>query len=850
MLQKIILKMLVAILFLGATIFVVDKLNNQGYVNVSMELDEPELPVVYCSYQGTMLNCLAGYKQIMDTNLMRESIVPLNENGGVEFLVDDRYAYATGYSYELRSISDNSLIEYGDLALSNSQKFNGYTKFDIIFRMDTKLNQEYVVVFKIHKGENESVNYYTRVVRKEQEYVNAMLSYALEFNNATFKKENPVDENNIINHNLKYDELETSDDLSQVSLYCTYDTITWAGLKPTRITSLVPRLIEVDDAYAVFCLEYTIMSNVGEKEAYYNVDEYYSLAYDINTQKVEILAYDRYQESIFDETEVSKSDNGFKIGIAREDNIKFKSTKDNMKVAIVRERQLWFYDYNEATINNVFSFWNNDSTDVRTNNRNMDINIMEISDNGDIKFAVYGYMSRGNHEGENGIALYKYNNEDRTVSELVFIECQVPFDVMKEEVGRFTYYDNDEEKFYYLLDEAIYLVDLANDEQIQIVSGLPTSYIKTSRSMSVIAYPNTDIVNEVTTINLYNFKNRQNYQINASGNQKIMAVGFVGEDLICGHTNNEDIIMSSNGETIFPMTNIEIISNTGETIKEYNKNGIYVMDAYLDGEVIYLDRATKNGNFYTTIEPDYISYKQNIEEATINLKHNYTEEKLKQKYMVFPANIYVQTVPELTISKYKKDKEGKQYETKSVVRNNSFFIFDNTGYKGEYFSAGKCISQVQGTGGVVIDGNGNTIFRQIAGKGYNTVADKINETPCEGNGQSLMACAYMCLELYGSDATFEEVKQLTDWNEAFELYSNKVGVNISGITLDSALYFLDRDVPFAAQLEDGRFVLVISYNDESIRYYDPVEASQIKVDREVFENSISFNKNTMYTFAK
>lgn len=849
MLQKIILKALVAIIFFCASLFVVDKLNNQGYLDVSMELNEPELPVVYCSYQGTMLNCLAGYKQVMDTKLMRDSIVPLNEEGGVEILVDDRYAYATGYSYELRSIGDDSLIEYGELDYDSTMKFNGYTKFDINFRMDTKINQEYAVVFKINKGE-EIVNYYTRVVRKEQNFTIEMLNYALEFSNATFNKQNPVEENNIINQSLQYSESELSDDLSQVSLYCTYDTLTWAGLNPTRITSLVPKLIEVDDGFAVFSFEYTIMSNVGDKEAYYNVDEYYSLAYDINSQQVELLAYDRYQESIFDETEISKSDNGFKIGISNIEEFKYKATADNKKVALVREGQLWYYDYNQATINNVFSFWNNDLTDVRTNNRNMDINILEIQENGDIKFAVFGYMSRGQHEGNNGIGIYNYNNENRTVSELAFVNCQTPFDVMHKEVGRFTYFDNEEEKFYYLLDEAVYMVDLKNDEQIQIISNIPTSHIKTSDSMSILAYPDTSVIKDVTTINLFDLKKNQKFQIKAAGNQRVMAVGFVGEDLICGYTNNEEIIISSNGETIFPMTQINILNNNAEVIKEYKKNDVFVMDAYLDGEVIYLDRATKNGNFYNVLEPDYISYKKDIEASAIKLKYNYTTEKLNQLYMTFPSDIYVQTEPEIIMTKFKKEMDKKQYETETVVRNDSFYVFDNTGYQGEYFSASKGILRVQETSGVVIDNNGKTIFRQITGKGYNTVADQIKETMGSGVGESLMACAYMCLEFSGSEATYDEIRIMTDWNLAFEQYSTKVGVNISGITLDSALYFLDRDIPFAAQLSDGRFVLVISYNDSSIRYYDPVEGAQVKVDRDVFSDDISINKNTMYTFAK
>ena len=51
------------------------------------------------------------------------------------------------------------------------------------------------------------------------------------------------------------------------------------------------------------------------------------------------------------------------------------------------------------------------------------------------------------------------------------------------------------------------------------------------------------------------------------------------------------------------------------------------------------------------------------------------------------------------------------------------------------------------------------------------------------------------------------------------------------------------------KLDDGRYVLVISYNSTHIRYYDPVLGAEVKVTRKAFENSLSLQSNTMYTFS-
>ena len=44
-------------------------------------------------------------------------------------------------------------------------------------------------------------------------------------------------------------------------------------------------------------------------------------------------------------------------------------------------------------------------------------------------------------------------------------------------------------------------------------------------------------------------------------------------------------------------------------------------------------------------------------------------------------------------------------------------------------------------------------------------------------------------------------------------------------------------------------IRVISYNSTHIRYYDPVLGAEVKVTRKAFENSLSLQSNTMYTFS-
>ena len=46
------------------------------------------------------------------------------------------------------------------------------------------------------------------------------------------------------------------------------------------------------------------------------------------------------------------------------------------------------------------------------------IQVMDMDDDGNISFIVYGYMNRGEHEGENGISVYRFSADDRAIEEL------------------------------------------------------------------------------------------------------------------------------------------------------------------------------------------------------------------------------------------------------------------------------------------------------------------------------------------------------------------------------------------------------------------------------------------------
>ncbi|MBQ8913199.1 MAG: hypothetical protein IJ054_04050 [Lachnospiraceae bacterium] len=846
MIRKIIIRVIVFIAVAMGTALLVNKFNNLGLDAVSREVEEPTLPVVYCKLGERTVNMMYGYTQVMSTSLMRDGIIPVNDDYGVNVLVADYSDFGSSYSYELRSISGDSLIENGEA--QEGTTINGLTEYKVNFRMDMSENREYVFVFIITNDDGESARYYTRVVNINSQHANEIISFAMDFHNTTFIKNVNESEGNMVFDRLKVTPEGQDYDLSHVNLNSSYDMISWGGMSPMTITGVVPEITELDNEYAVIHLGYVAETVYQDTQHFYYVDEYYTARYNTNRDEVELLAFDRYIDSIFDKEYINPSENSISLGIAKKEDIEFQASADSRKLAFVKAGELWLYDYDDQTLTTVFSFIQGNYTDERAINNNIDINIADMDDNGNMYFVAYGYMNRGKNEGKNGLALYHYVAEDKKLEEIYYTSCDEPFEIMRKEVGRFSYYD-EKGYFYYLLDGSIYKVDINDMTQDTMVYNISSDKYLVSDNKKIVAYPDVDTDEEVSKIIVHNFETDMEYEETGNSSDRFSGLGFVGNDLIYGVANQSDINISASGEAIMPLYKICIVKPDGTLVKEYSKSGIYTMNTSVEDDTIYLKRAVKNNKFFEETEPDYISYKKEDNPMIIELITSYSNYDYTKQSIRFPANIYLTANTTPVMTKYKDSEFDKKLIIETSTRENVFYVFDNDGYQGEFRSAGSAITAVNNKkSGLVVDSDGDTIYRMLEAETYNTVADMINERACLDKDDTLMTCAFMCIKTTGSRAEYEDILTCDTWEEAFTEYTHGVGINISGISLDTALYFLDRDIPFAACIDDGRYVLVISYNSSHVRYYDPIAAEEVKVTRTEFSNLLSMQGNTMYTY--
>ncbi len=909
--KKILLKIIVrtvlfVILFTG-TALIVNFVYNRGQNEAIAEMTESGLPEIYFEYDGYRINRIPAYLGDMNVSLMHESVIPVDGDGTVKVLVSRDNDYMENVTYELRDIQDGNLIENGTLQRDSGFLTSDYYVYLIEFRMNLSKDAEYKLQINLTDEAGRTIHYYTKVIRLSRDYTSLFINYAKSFNESTFRNEgafegetslsstfvdtsmqeesengddekvNPnaenasgtdsipiviskkdFDENNVMTLSDIYSKFvgnTKSDnyDLGETDLTSTYQEVVWANLNPERVTEIVPVIRETGPGTALVENNYVARS-VGESgETYYRVREAYRLIYNSNTGRPDLSDYKRSTMEIYDGTKIDSLNNAINTGINDASEISVINSENLYKTAFVTGGNLWLYDYkrNEATC--VFSNLSRADINLTALDGKYGINILSVDDDGHLYFAVYGRINRGIHEGENGIILYQFDIEEYSISEMAFIKSTLPYDVLSTEAGKFMYFDIKGKVFYTILNDCLTAYNLSNKKMTVQAEGLPANCIYVSEDKKTIAYPDTAVESEAKKITIRNFELDKTVEKEVPG--KILSIlGFIGNDLVYGAAFPGNVKTVGNDNTQFYFSILHIISDTGEMLKTYSKQGILVSDYLISGSSIYLDRVTANeAGGYSETSGDRISCKSSDDEVKVSVVEIYDKVRFDEKKLCFPAGFYISYTPNSMVATT-SGAGSYMFRPEEKLNIDYYYIYSIAGLTNTGFFAGDAISQANELKGTVLTGSGIPVYRRTKSVGivdYNSVAGTFNYYNADTPDDSYVACLRMALDAAGYGKTEGEfpLQRNSDWKDSFtEASGGKAqGLNISGTELETALEYLSENKPFAVKLND-KYVMVVSFNSRYIRYYDPVEKDEVRARRSSFKNEMKKNGNEVYTF--
>lgn len=810
--KKTIIRIAVCVVVFLASALIIGSIMNQGHNNMTMEMAPATLPMITMESGGVACNELHGNTVEMDVAYQKDCITLLGEGRQANFTVDTFGREITGISTEVRSIDGSRLIENSEVTgwKANGKSFSvSLTLKDLI---DT--NTQYSLTLILELEGEQKVYYYTTILWNDDVHISEILEFATDFHGKLYDKEVAKELTKYLEPNSK---LTDNGTFHKVNIHSSFQQITWGSLEPVQEDAASIRLTQISGNVASLLMDFVVSTGEGKNKIYYNVEEYYRVRY--TSERMYLLDYERTMTQIPDTTRMYANDK-ILLGITDE-NVDMMESADGNTVVFSDMGQLLSYNAATNGLTVIFSFYDKDNADRRTLYDNHGIKILDVDEGGNVKFAVYGYMNRGRHEGETGIQIISYDNSLNTIEEEVYIPYSKSYAVLKDEMEQLLY-RNRQQHVYFFLENGVYDVDLENRSAEQLVSIRQDDSLQVSENHEIIVWQEGDDINHSNQLNVRNLNTGEQTVIRAEDGEAIRPLGFMGEDIIYGVARESDIRTENSGQIFYPMYKVCISNSSGDNLKEYGQDGIYIVDCAIEGNQITLSRIQRSENG---------SYQEILDDQIMN---NVEEEPGQNKVVTADIDIYeryVQIQTKTTIDtktiKVLNPKEvvfegGRELTLDAVSEVSRYYVYNAYGVQGIYSAPGKAVKEAYDSAGVVANDRGITVWLKGNRVSRNQIM-AIKEESVTDQKNSLTVCLDNILRHAGITRNTEY--DLAQGKTAIQiLEENMTGVQVldlSGCSLDALLYYVNQDIPVLAILEDGEAVLVTGFNEFNVVIMEP-----------------------------
>lgn len=805
---------------------------NRGSADLTADMGSATLPTVSFKVAGRKANMLVGHKREMNLAAVRDTISIYDESEKLEMTIHHNAEHVDSISYEIYTLDGKEKLY---------QETINKVKETVSLKMGADLSegQEGVLKITLHRGET-PLYYYTRVMQDQDYYVKDCVNYVEELHTNIFKKQNEDAVKKVMESNSEGDNTT----LQHVTIHSDLQHVMWGSLKPELVNDLQYEIKEAKKAYTSVLLRYQVAcAGDNNEEELYNVNEFFKVAY--GPERIYLLEYDRTMEEIFDTSNVTLSSKGVILGIAKEDT-PYKVNPDGTIVAFVQANELWNYQREEDAFSLVFSFASAEKHDERNLTGNHSIKILSMEDDGNMTFSVSGYMNRGGHEGESGIAIYYYYAGKNCIEEIAFIPSTDSYAVMEKTLGESAYYSQKQDVLYLLSDGTLRKIEMEESANTVLVEGLQKGQYVASDDGHLFAYQKNIDGNIVTEV--WNFANDSKKEISANVGEVIVPLGFVGNDFVYGISKTENAGHDSSGVAVQAMHKVEIRNEKNKVIKTYEQANVYVLRAIVENNMITLKQGTKEGNLFKEISEDYITNNETSSGDQVVLKSYSTDLKEKQYRLTFAKSIQ-DTKAKALHPKQVIQERATVLELESEIDESYFYVYGHGVQAGVFEEAGEAIELAEELSGVVISPEQNYVWeadnRVAWYRNFNVSAfvTKDGET-------NLAACVRKVLGYEGKSAdVVAELSSKTPEQILSEQLETEA-VRFRGCSVKDMFYLIDKGVPVIGLKDSNNAILFVGYDAKTATYIDPTNGGTYASSIEKLDEMLKGSGNTYIGYVR
>ena len=815
--KRAIIKGLVLGVVFAAALMILSTVMNQGNTDMTTEMGEATYPVLSMTVGTYRVGSLHGYAQAMNCAYLRDNLQPVGENRKIGVRMETYGRRIGEIAFEVRSLNGERLVE--STSVETYEEKDDEITFEITLKDLIESDTEYMLVFLVTPQGSTTIRYYSRIILSDSLHIYEKLDYVTDFHERTFDREAAAELTKYLESNTEGDNTT----FHKVTIHSSFNQVTWGDLNVREATEPVLTVKELAAQTGSFTLEYLAAIKNDRQTDFYRVKEYYRVRY--TPDRMYLLDFERTMEQVFDEEAEVYVNDKIVLGITG-DQVALRESDGGNVFAFTVADKLYSYNVTDNRLARLFSFYGNTEglTDSRCAYNRHDIRVLSVDETGNILFLVCGYMNRGRHEGCVGVAIYAYNSMSNTVEEMAYIPYDKSYELLKTDIDNLSYMSRTG-NYYFMMDGSVYAVDMRSVSVQTVVTGLKEGSYHVSESNKMLVWQEGDDIYAAEDLILMNLNTQARTRISAGSGEYISVVGFMGEDLVYGLARKRDIWENRTGITTFPMYCLKIQSDSGSILKTYQKDGIYVVDSEITDNQLTLSRVTfdeESGNYIPAME-DHIMNTQAVKTGSNTLEYVVTETYETISEIAVKDEIDSRALVHLTPKEILFEGNRSVGQLETGIAEDRFYVYGKDGIEKIYVNPGKAVDLAYRTAGVVVDDDGDYVWKRETRSSRNQIM-AITEDEATETKSSLAVCLDTILKFEGISRNTQ--RRLNQGDTVFGILESDLQnctiLDLSGCSLDAVLYYVNKDIPVLAMLEDGNAVLITGFNELNIVVMDPV----------------------------
>ena len=803
---------------------------NRGSMDMTAEMSSATFPVLSFTAYEQEMNRVVGHVNEMDISAVRDTVTPLDKDGNVTLNVKAYEQKISKISYEVFAID-------GETKLQEEKAVKvGKT---VIVPLGEVIGEGQEGLLKIYlEVGNKKLHYFARVCNGQNLSFAECLNFIKTLHTNILEKKNTEDIKAVFESNAKGDNTT----LQHVNIYSDLDHVTWGDLKPQIVGKVRWNISETKEAYTAIQLAYRVKcANENDKEDIFYVKEFFRVK--CAEGKNYLYTYDRTLEEIFDGSKDTLTSKGINLGMTLE-KLSYKTNEAGTIVSFVQANELWTYNEKEKEFSLVFSFADSEKEDERNYYDEHSIKILAMEDNGDITFAVHGYMNRGLHEGESGVVIYYFDMSKNVVEEKAFIPSDQSHVVTEKELGKVAYYNDKDDVLYLLSGRSLHKIYMETGQDDVILRSLDPEQYVSSEDGNLLAYQKEDDDSETIVLD---FSKDTKQSVKAPEGEVVKPLGFIKGDFVYGIARPEETGTTTSGENVLGMYKLEIRDGKNEVVKDYQVEGNHILKVDIEDNMITLERAVIKNGTYTDVVEDYITNNEDEAQA-VALETYWTDLKENQSRLVFEEGIDSKKVKLLKPKQVIRERDSL-LEFKQTESEAKFAVYGYGEMAGAFEEAGDAIRIAKEMSGVVVtpgqrilweDGNRVAWYRNFEMKPF------VRNTQQEGGA---VASVQAILRYEGKDVNVQDELPLKPIEEILSEHCGE-GVWVQGCSSSDMRYIIGRGTPVIALTGSTTAIVFVGYDAQTITYINPENGGTATKSFAAIDDMVSRSGNTFLVYVK